>query len=150
MKRILFFLVILFSFTGWLHSQTITSVTIIYGDFNYFPPADILPSMFDRGMVLGRDTITTTDSCLIYFLKQAIERLPKRSNNGRIDTRGKISFSFDKGENWVAYFDMFCLLQKYGEKTFRLTKEIRFAMNAIAARNKKRPVFDKESMNVKY
>ena len=149
MKRI-FFLVLLMGFTVWGYSQTITSVTIIYGDFYYFPPADILPSMFDRGEVCGRDTITTTDSRLIYRLKQAIEHLPKYCDKGYIDTRGKISFSFDKGENWVAYFDMFCLLQKYGEKTFRLTKEIRFAMNAIAARNKKRPVFDKESTNVKY
>lgn len=149
MKRILFF-VLLFGFTVWGQSQTITSVTIIYGDFNYFPPADVLPSMFDRGEVWGRDTITTSNSRLIFRLKHAIEFLPKHCENGRIDTRGKIIFSFDKGENWVAYFDMFCLLQRYGEKTFRLTREIKLAMNAIAARNKKRPVFDKSFINVKY
>lgn len=149
MKRVLYTLLLL-GVTVWGYSQTITSVTIIYGDFCYFPPADILPTMFDRGEVDGRDTITTTDSSLIYRLKQAVEILPKSSDNGRIDTRGKISFSFSEGNDWCAYFDRFWLLQRYGEKTYRLTKDIRLAMNAIAARNKKRPVFDKESMNVKY
>lgn len=88
---------------------------------------------------------------MIYRLKYALENLPKCSDKGRIGTCGKISFSFDTGNDWCAYFDEFCLLQKYGENSFRLTRKIRLAMNAIAVRNNKRPVFDnKRFMNVKY
>lgn len=150
MKRILF-LIILFCVTICGCSQKITSVTIIYSDFTIETPVAIYPMLFDNGVFENyRDTITTTDSALVYRLKRAIENLPKFSDDDRVDIRGKICFSFKEGNDWEGYFDMFCLQLKHENKTYRLTKEIRLAMNAIAARNKKRLIFDKSSMNVKY
>lgn len=150
MKKVNLLLLLLFYMNNSF-SQRLQSVTIIYSDFMIESPVAIYPVWFDNGAFENfRDTITTTDSVLIYRLKQAIECLPKFRDNSRVDTRGKISFSFEKGNNWEGYFDLFCLQLKYEDKTYRLTKDIRLAMNAIAARNKKRPVFDRESMNVKY
>lgn len=150
MKKEYLFLILLLYISNSF-SQRLESVTIIYSDFMRETPVAIYPVWFDNGAFKNaRDTITTTDSALVYRLKRAVESLPKFSDNARVDTRGKICFSFEKGDNWEGYFDLFCLQLKYEDKTYRLTKEIRLAMNAIAARNKKRPVFDKISMNVKY
>lgn len=108
MKKVNLLLLLLFYMNNSF-SQRLQSVTIIYSDFMIESPVKIYPVWFDNGAFENfRDTITTTDSVLIYRLKQAIERLPKFRDNSRVDTRGKISFSFEKGNNWEGYFDLFC------------------------------------------
>ena len=125
-------------------------MTIIYASLDTETPVALLPVWFDDG-ALRKDTISTTDSVLISQLVGAIENLPMYKKNVRhIDARGKIVFSFDKGNDWVGYFDRF-LLQVNREKIgYKFTMKFRNALNAIAVENKKRPVFPKKWMNIRY